>query len=280
MGKSLKRLSTRPHELRHPKRLAARPHNTPFTLAGAMAPITLPGALTLAHAEARAGITLAQIVRPGAPVAYGGFTSNVDMKSGSPAFGTPEYVKACFGTGPLARYVGLPWRSSNATGSNVADEQATYESLMSLWGAFLGGCNILIHGAGWLESGLTASFEKFILNVEMLQMFAEIFQPLIVSDAEIGVETIAEVPPGWHFFSTQHTMERYRDAFYTPLVSDWRNFGQWQEDGSKTASTRASEVWQRTLRDFTAPPRAPAIIAALDDFVTRRRLEGAAQPAS
>jgi len=138
---------------------------TPFTLAGAMAPVTVVGAIALAHAEALAGIALAQITRRGAPVVYGGFTSNVDMKSGSPAFGTPEYVKACFGAGQLARHIGLPWRSSNATASNVADGQAVYESQMSLWGAILGGCNILIHGAGWLEGGLCASYEKFIIDI-------------------------------------------------------------------------------------------------------------------
>src|ERR1700688_4593900 len=143
---------------------------TPFTLAGAMAPVTIAGALTLAHAEALAGLTLAQIVRPGAPIVYGSFTSNVDMKSGSPAFGTPEYVNAAFGAGQLARFLGLPWRSSNATASNVPDAQAAYESQMSLWGALFGGCNFILHAAGWLESGLKTSYEKFILNIEVWQV--------------------------------------------------------------------------------------------------------------
>jgi trimethylamine--corrinoid protein Co-methyltransferase len=245
-----------------------------------MAPITLPGALVLAHAEALAGITLAQIVRAGAPVVYGGFTSNVDMKSGSPAFGTPEYVKACFGAGQLARRVGLPWRSSIVTGSNLADEQAAYESAMSLWGALLGGCNLLIHGAGWLEGGLSASFEKFVLDVEMLQAMAETFQPITVSDAEIGLEAIADVPPGGHFMSVPHTLERFRTAFYAPLVSDWRNIGQWQEDGAKSASQRACEIWQRALATFEAPTRDPAITEALRDYVSRRRQEGGALPES
>ena len=151
---------------------------TPFTLAGAMAPVTIAGALTLAHAEFLAGLTLAQIVKPGAPIVYGSFTSNVDMKSGSPAFGTPEYVKAAFGAGQLARFLGLPWRSSNATASNIPDAQSAYESQMSLWGALFGGCNFILHAAGWLESGLTTSYEKFILDIEMLQMFAEVFQPV------------------------------------------------------------------------------------------------------
>ncbi|HEX4151858.1 MAG TPA: trimethylamine methyltransferase family protein [Steroidobacteraceae bacterium] len=253
---------------------------TPFTLAGAMAPITVVGAIALAHAEALAGIALAQIVRPGTPVVYGGFTSNVDMKSGSPAFGTPEYVKASFATGQLARHVGLPWRSSNATASNIADGQAVYESQMSLWGALMGGCNLLIHGAGWLEGGLCASYEKFIIDVEMLQMFAEIFRPLVASADEIGLDAIADVPPGGHFFSTAHTMQRYKSAFYAPLVSDWRNYGQWREDGELTVTQRANRLWHQTLERFAPPPHDPAVTEALEAFVARRKADGGAAPVS
>ena len=164
-----------------------------------MAPVTVAGALTLAHAEALAGLTLAQITRAGAPVIYGSFTSNVDMKSGSPAFGTPEYVKAAFGAGQLARHLGLPWRSSNATAANVPDAQAAYESQMSLWGALMGGCNFILHAAGWMESGLTTSYEKFILDIEMLQMFAEMFQPVGATAADRALDAVAEVGPGGPF---------------------------------------------------------------------------------
>jgi trimethylamine--corrinoid protein Co-methyltransferase len=251
---------------------------TPFTLAGAMAPVTIAGALTLAHAEALAGLTLAQIVRPGAPIMYGSFTSNVDMKSGSPAFGTPEYVKAAFGAGQMARFLGLPWRSSNATASNVPDAQSAYESQMSLWGALFGGCNFILHAAGWLESGLTASYEKFILDIEMLQMFAEIFQPVGATPADLALEAVAEVGAGGHFFGCAHTMERYRSAFYAPLVSDWRNSGQWAEDGAKTATERATGIWQSTLQRYVAPPRDPAVVEALDSYVQRRKAEGGAPP--
>lgn len=251
---------------------------TPFTLAGAMAPITIAGALTLAHAEALFGITLNQLARAGAPVMYGSFTSNVDMKSGSPAFGTPEYAKAAFGAGQLARRIGVPWRCSSATAGNAPDAQAAYESQMSLWGALLGGCHFMLHAAGWLEGGLTASYEKFILDVEMLQMFAEVFQPVGASPEDIGTEAVAEVGPGGHFFSTPHTMQRYRDAFYTPLVSDWRNYGQWFDDGAKTATQRACKVWQNTLAAFQPPVMDPAVTEALEAFVTRRRAEGGAPP--
>lgn len=253
---------------------------TPFTLAGAMAPVTIVGAITLAHAEALAGITLAQLTRAGAPVVYGGFTSNVDMKSGSPAFGTPEYVKGCLATGQLARHIGVPWRSSNATASNVVDGQAVYESQMSLWGALLGGCNLLIHGAGWLEGGLCASYEKFIIDVEMLQMLAEVFKPLVVNRDELGIDAIGEVDPGGHFFSTAHTMQRYRSAFYAPLVSDWRNFGQWTEDGSLTVTERANRVWHATLDRYTARGLDPGVMEELCSFVARRKREGGAAPVS
>jgi trimethylamine--corrinoid protein Co-methyltransferase len=253
---------------------------TPFTLAGAMAPITLAGALTLQHAEALAGITLTQAVRPGAPVVYGAFTSNVDMKSGAPAFGTPEYVKAALAGGQLARRVGLPYRSSAPNASNAVDGQAMYETMLSLFGAVLGGCNLLIHAAGWLEGGLTASKEKFVLDVEVLQMLAEAFQPLVVDDDEIGLGAIGETPPGGHFFGGDHTLQRYRTAFYEPLVSDWSNFGQWTEAGSRDATQRANEAWKRALADYEQPPLDDAIAAELEEFVARRTAEGGAPPES
>jgi trimethylamine--corrinoid protein Co-methyltransferase len=249
---------------------------TPFTLAGAMAPVTMPGALVLQHAEALAGIVLSQSVRPGAPVVYGSFTSNVDMKSGSPAFGTPEFVQAAFGAGQLARHIGLPWRGSAATASNVADEQSVYEYLMSAWGSILGGVNMMVHAAGWLEGGLTGSMEKFILDIEMLQTFAEIFEPLASSDAELAYDAIAAVEPGSHFFGCEHTMERYQTAFYEPLVSDWSNFGQWSDNGSLTATQRANGIWKQILQDFEAPALDQARSEELQAFIERRSAEGGA----
>jgi trimethylamine--corrinoid protein Co-methyltransferase len=164
--------------------------------------------------------------------------------------------------------------------SNIADAQAAYESEMSLWGAIMGGCNLIIHGAGWLEGGLAASYEKFILDIEMLQMFAELFQPVAFDADEIGVEAIAEVGPGGHFFGTSHTLGRYEKAFYAPLVSDWRNFGAWSEDGAKTATERAHGLWKKTLREFQPPAKDPAVIEALESSVPRPRPVGGAPPVS
>lgn len=244
---------------------------TPFTLAGAMAPATLAGALVLQNAEVLAVTTLIQLVRKGAPVVYGSFTSNVDMRSGSPAFGTPEYTKAAQASGQLARRYRLPFRSSNTTASNTVDAQAAYESAMSLWGAVMGGANIVNHAAGWLEGGLTASFEKLIIDAEMLQMMAEYLQPIVVSDDSLGLDAIAAVGPGGHFFGSPHTMQRYETAFYAPLVSDWRNFETWSQDGAVDARGRAHIIWRQLLEQSESPALDAAIDDALSEFVGRRK---------
>ena len=244
---------------------------TPFTLAGAMAPATLAGALTLQNAEVLGAVTLTQLVRPGCPVMYGSFTSNVDMRSGSPAFGTPEYTKAAQASGQLARRYGLPFRSSNTTASNAVDAQAVYESAMSLWGAVMGGANLVNHAAGWLEGGLTASFEKMVIDAEMLQMVAEWLEPIEVNDDTIALDAISEVGPGGHFFGSPHTMTRYETAFYQPLLSDWRNFETWTEGGSIDTTRRAGALWRRLLDEYEEPLLDSAIDEALVDFVERRK---------
>ncbi len=249
---------------------------TPFTLAGAMAPITLAGALVQQHAEAMAVLALTQIVQPGAPVLYGGFTSNVDMRSGAPAFGTPEYTKAAQASGQLARRIGIPFRSSNTTAANEVDAQASYESTMSLWGALMGGAHLLEHGAGWMHGGLTASFEKLILDAELLQMMDAYFDPIDTSPTALGLEAIREAGPGGHFFGTAQTMERYETAFYTPLLSNWDNYPNWLDHGAVDARTRANTIWKELLHTYEPPVLDPAVIEALDDYIARRKAEGGA----
>ena len=182
---------------------------TPFTLAGAMAPVTVAGAVVEQNAEALAGMAFTQLVRKGAPFIYGGFTSNVDMKSGAPAFGTPEYMKACIVGGQLARRYNVPYRTSNTCAANAVDAQAAYESVFSLWGVTMGGGNFIMHGAGWLEGGLVASFEKFVLDCDLIQMVMEFLKPLETSEDALGIEAIREVGPGGHFFGAAHTLARY-----------------------------------------------------------------------
>lgn len=249
---------------------------TPFTLAGAMAPATIAGALALQNAEALAGIAFAQIVNAGAPCMYGGFTSNVDMKTGAPAFGTPEYTRAALAGGQLARRYGLPYRSSNANASNVVDAQAAYESEMSLWGAVMGHANMIMHAAGWMEGGLCASFEKMVLDAELLQMMAEFMTPIEVSDDTLGLDAIREVGPGGHFFGAAHTLARYERAFYAPILSDWSNFETWEESGGRTATQRANALYKTILAAYEPPPIAQDRLEELDEFAARRKSEGGA----
>lgn len=247
---------------------------TPFTLAGAMAPVTVAGGLVQQNAEALFGIALIQIVNPGNPAVYGGFTSNVDMKSGAPAFGTPEYAQAQLVSGQLTRKYKLPYRSSNVNASNHPDVQSAYESQMSLWSTIMGGCNFLLHGAGWLEGGLSASFEKFIIDVEMLRAFEAFLSPLEVNPDTLGLEAIRDVDPGGHYFGTPHTLARFDKAFYEPLLSDWRNFETWQEDGSVDATQRANRIYKQALKDYEEPDMDAGIREEMNAFVDRRTREG------
>ena len=249
---------------------------TPFTLAGAMAPVTLAGALAQQHAEALAGLALAQIVQPGSPFVYGGFTSNVDMKSGAPAFGTPEYMKTAIVGGQLARRLALPYRSSNANAANSLDAQAAYESVFSLWGAIMGGVNMLMHGTGWMEGGLQASFEKMALDADLLAMVSKFLEPMRVGDAELALDAMREVGPGGHFFGAEHTQSRYRTAFFAPMISDWRNYETWREAGSPTAADAAERIVAERLAAYQPPPFEPERREALDAFVARRKAEGGA----
>jgi trimethylamine--corrinoid protein Co-methyltransferase len=246
---------------------------TPFTLSGAMSPVTIAGALAQQNAEALALIALSQIVAPGAPVMYGGFTSNVDMRTGAPAFGTPEYAKAQLASGQLARRYNIPFRSSNVTASNCVDVQAAYESGMSLWSTIMGGVHLIEHAAGWLEGGLTASFEKLILDAEMLQLMRSFLDPLKIDEENLAFSAMEEVGPGGHFFGAQHTLARFDQAFYEPMLSDWRNFETWSESGAKTGTERANAIWKDLLRTYEEPPLDPARLEALEAYVARRKEE-------
>ncbi|SLN23909.1 Trimethylamine methyltransferase (MTTB) [Falsiruegeria litorea R37] len=254
---------------------------TPFTLMGAMAPITVAGAITLSHAEVLAALVLTQLTNPGAPVCYGTFTSNVDMKSGAPAFGTPSHFQASLAAGQLARHLGLPWRSAAGSASNLNDVQAANENQFGLWGCLMAGATVVIHSAGWLEGGLTVSFEKMICDAEVLNMVAELCAGAQAGTAEIGYDTaLREVDPSGHFFATSQTMERYNTAFYEPHVHDYANFGTWTERGAVDANNRATGVWQNILANFQPPKQDGVRIGNLKDFIARRTEEGGAPPES
>ena len=236
---------------------------TPFLMAGAMSPMGLAGTLAQQTAEALAGIALIQLVRPGAPCIYGSFLTNIDMQSGSPAFGTPESAMGILASAQMARHYRIPFRGGGAlTSSKAPDAQAAYESLMCMWPTVLGGVHFVLHAAGWLESALLASYEKFVIDVEALRMFEWILDHGMPFDEEgFAMDGIREVGPGGHHLGSEHTMRHYRTGFYRPLISSTENFDRWQRMGSRTADRVANEKWKLLLRDY----QDPGIDAAVDE---------------
>lgn len=249
---------------------------TPFTLSGAMAPVTVAGAVVQQTAEAVAALALLQVIKPGLPIVYGSYTSNVDMKSGAPAFGTPEYMRATQISGQMARFYNLPLRASNACAGNAPDAQSMWESIFSLWACVSARTNIVYHAAGWLEGGLCASYEKFVMDCETLQNVMHYMEPVPMTADDLAVEAIREVGPTGHFFGAQHTQSRYTTAFYSPFLSDWRNYKAWEEAGAVQTPERAMKIWKQILAEFEPPPMDPSIKEELEAFVERRKREGGA----
>jgi len=247
---------------------------TPFLLMGAMSPVTIPAALTQQLAEALSGIALAQLIRPGCPVSFGSFLSKIDRQPGSPSSGTPESAIGLLCTGQLARHYGLPFRTGGGLNSSqTADAQSAYEALMTLLPTFLAGTNFVMHAAGWLEGGLVSCYEKFIIDIELLRMLRVEFTPLEITEDSLAFGAHSEVGHGGHFLGAEHTLERFRECFYRPLLSSTANFERWLRLGGKDTAARAGEIWRKKLDDFEPPPLDDAIRAELDDFVQRRRRE-------
>ena len=251
---------------------------TPFTLAGAMAPVTMTGAVALSLAEGLSAIALLQFVNPGCPVGLGTFTSNVDMKTGAPAFGTPEYMRATQITGQMCRFYKIPMRSSGVCAANVPDGQAMWETSNSLWAAVQSGTNMVYHAAGWLEGGLIASPEKFVMDCEVLQQIQRYFDKRIVETSvdDIAVDTIKEVGPDGHYFGCEHTQERYESAFYQPMISDWSNYEAWDLNGGVWTAERAHKIYKEIINEFEPPSIEIEIKEELEEFVSKRKLEGGA----
>jgi trimethylamine---corrinoid protein Co-methyltransferase len=247
---------------------------TPFIMMGAMSPVTVPSALVQQIAEALSGIALAQLIRPGCPVIFGSFMTNIDMQSGSPTFGTPESATGLLCTGQIARYFGLPFRTGGGlTSSQVPDAQAGYEALMTLLPTFLAGANWVMHSAGWLEGGLVASYEKFIVDVELLQMLRAEFTPLEIDEASLAFDAHVEVGHGGHFLGAAHTMDHFRTCFYRTTLSSSDNYERWMRNGAVDTAARASRIYQQKLEEFEAPPLDDAIRQELEEYVVRRRRE-------
>jgi len=247
---------------------------TPFILAGAMSPISLPAALAQQNAEALAGITLTQLVNPGTPVIYGGFATSIDMQTGSPAFGGPEGALALLAGAQLARSYGLPYRGSGGlNNAKTPDAQAAYETQMTLWPAVLAHTNLIIHSAGWLDSGLVCSLEKFVLDVEGLAMMSRFLSGLEITDETLALDEITEVGPGGNHFGTAYTMARFQDAFYRPTVSDRQNYETWVDHGAKDAFHRAYEIANQLLETYEQPDLPSNVQGELMQYVEKRKQE-------
>ncbi|HXA61519.1 MAG TPA: trimethylamine methyltransferase family protein [Streptosporangiaceae bacterium] len=247
---------------------------TPFLLMGAMSPVTIPAALVQQITEALSGIALSQLINPGCPVIFGSFLSNIDMQSGSPCFGTAESATGLLCTGQIARHFGLPFRSGGSlTSSQVPDAQAAYEGLMTMLPTFLAGVNWVMHTAGWLEGGLVAGYEKFVIDMQLLEVLQQEFTPLEITEESLAFGAHEEVGHGGHFLGAAHTMERFRTCFYRPFLSSSKNYERWMRDGAEDTAARAGNIARTRLAEYEPPPLDEAIRAELEEYVTRRRTE-------
>ncbi len=249
---------------------------SPFIVGGAMAPVTVAGTLTQVLAEVMAGVAYAQLVRPGAPVIFGAFVASIDMNSGAPTFGTPEASTILYGAGQLARRLGLPFRSGGGLcGSKLPDAQAAYESANTLNATLLGGVNFCLHAAGWLEGGLVASVEKFVMDQDQLGALHALAAGVDLSAEGQAMDALREVGPGGHFLGCAHTQRRFEGAFWRSDLFDYKPFETWAEEGGRDTQALAARRAERMLAAHEAPPLDPAVAEALADFVARRK---AAEP--
>ena len=247
---------------------------SPFILAGAMAPVTVAGAVTQILAEALAGMAFVQLVNPGAPVVFGTFSSSMSMQSGAPTFGTPEPSLILYIAAALARRLGVPFRSGGGLcAAKIPDAQAAYESANTLQTAALAGVNFMLHTAGWLEGGLVMGYEKFIIDMDQANMLSVLLQGVDLSENGQALDAMREVGPGKHFLGSAHTRANFETAFYRSITADNNSFEQWQEDGSLDTAQRANGTWKKMLDDYTPPPLDPAVDEALLAYIAQRKLQ-------
>ncbi len=245
---------------------------TPFILAGAMSPVTVAGTVAQTLAESLAGMTLAQLVNPGAPVVMGSFASSLSMQSGAPTFGTPEPALVLYVMAALARRLGVPFRSGGALcASKIADAQAAFESANTLIPTCLGGVNFVLHTAGWLEGGLAMGYEKFVMDADQAGMMHTLLEGVDLSENGQALDAIREVGPGKHFLGCAHTQANFQTAFYRSPLADNNSYEQWEAEGGSDMAKRANTLWKRQLADYEAPPMDPAVDAALLDYMARRK---------
>ena len=247
---------------------------SPFILAGAMSPVTIAGTVTQILAEALAGMAFIQLVKPGAPVVFGTFSSSMSMQSGAPTFGTPEPSLVLYVAAALARRLGVPFRSGGGLcAAKIPDAQAAYESANTLQSAALAGVNFMLHTAGWLEGGLVMGYEKFIMDVDQANMIGVMLQGVDTSENAQAMDALRETGPGKHFLGSAHTQANFETAFYRSTVADNNSFEQWQEDGSMDTAQRANRIWKKMLEEYTPPPLDEAVDDALLAYIGEQKLQ-------
>lgn len=247
---------------------------SPFIVGGAMAPVTVAGTLTQVLAEVMAGVAYSQMIRAGAPVIFGTFVTSIDMNSGAPTFGTPEASQVTYGAGQLARRLGLPFRSAGSfCGSKLPDAQAGYETANSLQLGLLSGVNFMLHSAGWLEGGLVASYEKFVMDADQLGSLHQFAKGIQTNEDGQAMDAIREVGPGGHYLGCAHTQKLFKEAFWRSEVLDYKPFEQWEDEGARDSQAIANARVKKLLGDFEAPPLDPAINEALNAYVTQKKAE-------
>ncbi len=247
---------------------------SPFILAGAMSPVTVAGLAAQVLAEALSGMAYCQLVRPGAPVIFGTFASSMSMATGAPTFGTPEAGQAIYVMAALARRVGVPFRSGGQfTASKAPDAQAAYESAHTLVPTMLAGVNFVLHAAGWLEGGLSLSYEKLIMDADQLGAMEVYARGIDMSENGQAMDAFRTNEHGQHFLGTAHTLANFESAFWRSDIADNNSFEQWDEEGGLTAAQRANATWKQMLNDYEPPPLDDAIDAELEDYIGRRKAE-------
>ncbi len=245
---------------------------SPFILSGAMSPVTAAGTMAQILAEALTGMAFTQLVRPGCPVIFGTFSSSMSMQSGAPTFGTPEPALVINGCAALARRLGVPFRSGGSLcASKITDAQAAYESANTLLPTIMAGVNFVLHAAGWLEGGLSSSYEKLIMDADQLGMMQVFAAGTDLSENGQALSAIREVGPGKHFLGCNHTQENFKTAFYRSSIADNNSFEQWELEGSSDATVRANKIWKQMLNDYQPPELDPAIDEALLEFIAKRK---------
>ena len=248
---------------------------TPFILSGAMGPVSILGTVAQLNAETIAGIIFAQMVNEGTPCVYGSFQSVVDLQSGAPVMGAPESQIALYMSAQMARHYKIPFRAAgNYASSKITDAQAAYESAISIGPSMLSQPNFILHAAGWLESGLTAGYEKFVLDLETLGMYDTFLRGINWDDDQWAMDAIInEVKPGGHFLGSVHTMKHFKTAFYRAELFDYDAGETWQANGALNSEQRANKKYKEMLTRYEKPHLDDAIEAELRDYIERRKPE-------